>query len=158
MKGMIEIKRIGGKGINVLPTEISGMQSHRKMAVMQHTISRCSDISPCTHKISENMTIKTNSDINIMLKDDQDNIQTNESTCPTKWYTVVSVCMWGDQNNHGKIRINTLSNAIRSIINNPACQKLKWIRPLSMHQEIPNVQSRDEHPLIVQSNATFTSL
>ena len=84
MKGMTETKRIGGRGINVLPTETSGMQSHRKMAVMQQTISRCLDISPCTHKISENMTIKTNSDINIMLKDDQDNIQANESTCPTK--------------------------------------------------------------------------
>ena len=68
-----------------------------------------------------------NSDTDIMLKDDQDNIQASESTCQTEWYTVVSVCMWSDQNNHGKIRVNVLSDAIWSIINNPACQCLKRI-------------------------------
>ena len=38
-----------------------------------------------------------------------------ESTCQAEWYTVVSVCMWSDQNNHGKIRINALSNTKWSI-------------------------------------------
>ena len=82
---------------------------------MQHTIRQSSDISSCTHKISENTTIKTNSDTNIMLKDDQNSIQVKESTCQAEWYTMVSVCMWSDQNNHGKIRVNMLSKAIRSI-------------------------------------------
>ena len=134
------------------------MQSCRGRAIMHHTVRQSRIYHSCTHKISENTTIKTNSDTNIMLKDDQNSIQVRESTCQAEWYTMVSVCMWSDQNNHAKIRINTLSNAIKSIINNPACQNLKWIRHLSMHQEILNVQWRDEHPLIVQSNATFVSL
>ena len=55
------------------------------------------------------------SDTIIMLKDDQNNIQVRESTCQVEWYTVVSVCMWSDQNNYGKIRINVPSKTIRSI-------------------------------------------
>ena len=108
---------------------------------MHHTVRQSKIYHACTHKISENTTIKTNSDTNIMLKDDQNSIQVRESTCQAEWYTMVSVCMWSDQNNHAKIRINTLSDAIRSFINNPEFQNLKWIRHLSMHQEILSVQS-----------------
>ena len=36
---------------------------------MQHTIRQSSNISSCTHKISENTTIKTNGDTNIRLKE-----------------------------------------------------------------------------------------
>ena len=43
-----------------------------------------------------------NSDTDNMLKDDQDNIQASESTHRVRWYIVVSLCVWGDQNNHGK--------------------------------------------------------
>ena len=84
---------VGGKRIDVRPTQTSNMQSCRRRAVMQHTIRQCSDISSCTHKISENTTIKTNGDTNIMLKDDQDSIQVKESTYQDEQSTVVSVCM-----------------------------------------------------------------
>ena len=48
---------------------------------MQQKIKQSVDISSMsTHKLNENMTIKTNSDKYSMLKDDQDNIQTREST------------------------------------------------------------------------------
>ena len=128
---------------------------HKKGSHATYNQAECRIYHSYTHTNYDNQ-MKSNT--NIMLKDDQNSIQVRESTCQAEWYTMVSVCMWSDQNNHAKIRINTLSNAIRSIINNPACQNLKWIRHLSMHQEILNVQWRDEHPLIVQSNATFVSL
>ena len=91
------------------------MQSCRGRAVMHHTVRQSRIYHSCTHKISENTTIKTNSDTNIMLKDDQNSIQVRESTCQAEWYTMVSVCMWSDQNNHAKIRINALSNTKWSI-------------------------------------------
>ena len=156
MKKMTETKRVGGRGIYMRPTWTSDMQSSRRRVVMQHTDRQSTRY--ITHVYIQALTIRMNNDKNTMPKDDQENIWPREATCQAEWYTVVSVCMWSDQNDQAKIRINTLSNAIRSIINNPACQNLKWIWHLSMHQEILNVQSRDEHPLIVQSNAAFASL
>ena len=58
---------------------------------MQQKIKQNVDISSMsTHKLNENMTIKTNSDKYNMLKDDQDNIQVKELTLrqtrdTTKW-------------------------------------------------------------------------
>ena len=42
-------------------------------------------------------------------------MQARETTQQAEWCTVVSVCMWSDRNNHGKIRINALSNTKWSI-------------------------------------------
>ena len=81
MKGMTETKRFGGKGIEVRPTWTSNMQSSRERAIMQHTVKQSRIYHSCTHKISENTTIKMNSDANIMLKDDQNSIQVRKSTC-----------------------------------------------------------------------------
>ena len=61
---------------------------------MQHAIKRSTDISlMSTHKLSENMTIKMNSDKDSMLKDDQDNIQAKESTHTIKIYTTMILYM-----------------------------------------------------------------
>ena len=81
MKGMTKTKRVGGKGIYMRPTETSYMQPCRGRAVMHHTVRQSRIYHSCTHKISENTTIKMNSDTNIMLKDDQNSIQVRESTC-----------------------------------------------------------------------------
>ena len=54
------------------------------------------------------MTIKMNSDKYNMLKDDQDNIQAKESTHQVKKYTTMSLYMWGEQKNHGKIEVTML--------------------------------------------------
>ena len=43
-----------------------------------------------------------NSDKDNMLKDDQDNTQTRET---------MGLYMWGEQNNHGKIKVVTLRQA-----------------------------------------------
>ena len=52
-----------------------------------------------------------NSDTDIMLKDDQDNIQASESTHKVKWYTTMSLYMWDEQNNHVKIKVTMLRQA-----------------------------------------------
>ena len=141
------------RSINIISMSMysTNMAIKQGRAIMQHAIRQSSDISACIHKISENTTIKMNSDTKIMLKDDQNSIQVKETTCQTEWYTVVRVCMWSDQNNHAKIRINTLSIAIRSIINNPTCQNLKWIWHLSMHQKNPQcaikIWASTDHPI-----------
>ena len=46
-----------------------------------------------------------NSDKDSMLEDDQDDIQARESTHQVKWYTSMSLYMWGEQNNHGKTKV-----------------------------------------------------
>ena len=67
---------VGGKRIDVCPTQTSNMQTHRRRAVMQQAVKQSIDISSMsTHKLNENMTIKMNSDKDNMRKDDQDNIQ-----------------------------------------------------------------------------------
>ena len=63
-----------------------------------------------------------NNDANIMLKDDQDNIQENESTCQVKWYIMMNPYMQGDQNNHGKnqnhyAKRNKMSNRYNQNVN-----------------------------------------
>ena len=57
------------------------------------------------------MEIKMNSNKDIMLKNDQDNIQSKESTHQFEWYTIVSLYMWSDQNNHGNTRVTMLRQA-----------------------------------------------
>ena len=54
------------------------------------------------------MIIKMNSDKDNMLKDDQSNIQARESTHQAKRYTMMSLYMRGEQNNHGKIKVTML--------------------------------------------------
>ena len=49
-----------------------------------------------THVHIQAMTIKMNSDTCIMLKDNQDNTQTKESTHLVKWYITVNLYMQGD--------------------------------------------------------------
>ena len=75
---------------------------------MQHTFKQSTDISP---KSTQTMTFKTNNDKDNMLKDDQYNIQARESICQVKRYTTMNLCMRGDQNKHGKIRVTMLSKA-----------------------------------------------
>ena len=68
-------------GIDVWPTQTSNMQSHRRRAVMQQAVKQSTNISSMsTHKLNDNMTIKMNSNTDIILKDDPDNIQAKEST------------------------------------------------------------------------------
>ena len=63
------------------PTQTSNMQTHRRRVVMQQTVKHGANISSMsTHKLNENMTIKMNSNTDIILKDDPDNIQAKEST------------------------------------------------------------------------------
>ena len=67
---------IGGKEIDMRPTWTSNMQTHRRRAVMQQAVKQSADTSSMsTHKLNENMKIKTNNDKDNMLKDDQVNIQ-----------------------------------------------------------------------------------
>ena len=67
------------------------MQSHKRRAVMQQAVKQSANTSSMSaHKLNENMKIKTNSDKDNMLKDDQDNIQARESTDPVKIYTTMS--------------------------------------------------------------------
>ena len=48
---------------------------------MQQAVKQSADTSSMsTHKLNENMKIKTNNDKDNMLKDDPDNIQAKEST------------------------------------------------------------------------------
>ena len=48
---------------------------------MQQTVKHGANISSMsTHKLNDNMTIKMNSNTDIILKDDPDNIQAKEST------------------------------------------------------------------------------
>ena len=61
---------------------------------MQQAVKRSADIPHMsTRKLSENMTIKANSDKDNMLKDDQDNIQEKESTHQVERYTTMSLYM-----------------------------------------------------------------
>ena len=65
-----------------------------------------------------------NSDTDIMLKEDQDNIYARELTCQIKWYTTMNPYMQGDQNNHGKnqnhyAKWNKMSNLYNQHINIP---------------------------------------
>ena len=64
-----------------------------------------------THVHIQAMTIKMNNDKDSMLKDYQDDIQARELTHQVKWYTTVSLCMWSEQNNHGKIKVTMLRQA-----------------------------------------------
>ena len=75
---------------------------------MQHIVKQSTDISP---KSTQVMTFKTDNDKDNMLKDDQYNIQARESICQVKRYTTMNLCMRGDQNKHGKIRVTMLSKA-----------------------------------------------
>ena len=75
---------------------------------MQHIVKQSTNISP---KFTQVVTFKTNNDKDSMLKDDQYNIQAKESTCQVKQYTTMNLCMRGDQNKHGKIRVTMLSKA-----------------------------------------------
>ena len=62
------------------PTQTSNMQSHRRRVVMQQAIKKSTDTSfMSTYKLNENKKIKTNSDKNSMLKNDQDNIRARKS-------------------------------------------------------------------------------
>ena len=79
MKGMIETKRVRGKGIYMRPTKTGDMQSRRRRAIMQHAIKQSTGY--ITHAHAKAITIRMNGDTNIMLKDDQDNIQASESMC-----------------------------------------------------------------------------
>ena len=54
------------------------------------------------------MTIKMNSDKDNILKDDQGNVQVDESTHQVEKYTTMSLYMRGKQNNHGKIKVTML--------------------------------------------------
>ena len=65
---------------------------------MQHTVKQ--GIEYITPIYIQAMTIEMNSDTDIMLKDDQENIWPRESTCQIKPTT--NPYMQGDQNNHGK--------------------------------------------------------
>ena len=112
MKEMTENRRIGGKGIDLWPKQTTNMQSCKRRAIMQQAIKRSADISHMsTRKLSKNMTIKANSDKDNILKNDQDNIQAKESTHQVERYTTMNLCMRGDQNKHGKIRVTMLSKA-----------------------------------------------
>ena len=76
---------------------------------MQQAVKQSADISSIsTHKLNENMTINMNSDKDNMPKDNQDNIQARESTHPVGRYTTMSLYMWGEQNNHDKIKVTML--------------------------------------------------
>ena len=80
---------------------------------MQQEVKRSANILHIsTRKLSENMKIKANSDKDNMLKDDQDNIQTKESTHQVKRYTTMILYMRGEQNNHGKIEFTMLRHVI----------------------------------------------
>ena len=100
MKEMTKIRRVGGKGIKVRPTWTSDMQSRKMWAIMPHAVKQSTKY--IIHVHIQAMTIKMNSDTDSILKDDQDNIQASESTHQVRWYIVVSLCMWSDQNNHDK--------------------------------------------------------
>ena len=82
MKGMTETKRVGGKGIYMRPTWTSNMQSSRRKAVMRHAVRQSTGY--ITHVYIQVVTIKMNNDMNIMLKDDREDIQVRESTCQTE--------------------------------------------------------------------------
>ena len=71
MKGITDTKRVGGRGIEVRPTRTSNMQSHKGRVVMHHTVKQSTGISL---KSTQTMIVKMNSDTDIMLKDDQENI------------------------------------------------------------------------------------
>ena len=61
---------------------------------MQQAVKQSADIPHMsTRKLSENMTIKVNSDKDNMLKDDQDNIQAKESTHQVERYITMSLYM-----------------------------------------------------------------
>ena len=49
-----------------------------------------------------------NSDKDNILKDDQGNVQVDESTHQVEKYTTMSLYMRGKQNNHGKIKVTML--------------------------------------------------
>ena len=88
------------------------MQSHKRRAVIQQAVKQSADISSMsTHKLNENIAIKMNINKDIMLKNDQDNIQAEESTHQVKWYITVSLYMWDEHNNHGKIKVTMLRHA-----------------------------------------------
>ena len=72
MKGMTETKRFGGKGIEVRPTWTSDMQSSKRRAIMRHAVRQSTGY--ITHVHTQTMIVKMNSDTDIMLKDDQENI------------------------------------------------------------------------------------
>ena len=80
----------------------------QRRTVMQHIVKQSTNISP---KFTQVVTFKTNNDKDSMLKDDQYNIQAKASTCQVKRYTTMNLCMRGDQNKHGKIRVTMLSKA-----------------------------------------------
>ena len=82
MKEMTETKRVGGRGIEVRPTWTSNMQSHKWRVVMHHTVKQSTGY--ITHVYIQVVTIKMNSDMNIMLKDDREDIQVRKSTCQTE--------------------------------------------------------------------------
>ena len=81
--------------------------SHATYSQAEHRIYHSSP-----HKLwrSRRIAIQTS-----CSKDDQGNIQARETTHQVKWYTLVNPCMWGEQNNHGKIRMTMLSKARWSI-------------------------------------------
>ena len=75
---------IGGKRIDIRPTWTNNMQTHRRRAIMQQVVKQNAGISSMsTYKLNKNIKIKMNSNKDSMLKDDQDNIQANESITKT---------------------------------------------------------------------------
>ena len=79
MKRMTKTKRVGDKGIDVLPTRTSNTQSHKGRVVMHHTVKQSTGY--ITHVHIQDMMIRMNNDTNAMLKDNQENIQARESMC-----------------------------------------------------------------------------
>ena len=75
---------IGGKRIDIRPTWTNNMQTHRRRAIMQQVVKQNAGISSMsTYKLNKNIKIKMNSNKDSMLKDNQDNIQENESITKT---------------------------------------------------------------------------
>ena len=75
---------IGGKRIDIRPTWTNNMQTHRRRAIMQQVVKQNAGISSMsTYKLNKNIKIKMNSNKDSMLKDNQDNIQANESITKT---------------------------------------------------------------------------
>ena len=97
---MTETKRVGGRGIDVRPTQTSDLQSCKWRAVMRHAVRQSTRY--ITHVYIQAVTIRMNSNKNTMLKDDQENIYSRESTCQIKRCITMNPYMQGDQNNHGK--------------------------------------------------------
>ena len=75
---------IGGKRIDIRPTWTNNMQTHRRRAIMQQVVKQNAGISSMsTYKLNKNIKIKMNSNKDSMLKDNQDNIQANETITKT---------------------------------------------------------------------------